>query len=819
MKKRLICALLAVMMLLSLLPGTVMRASAAEMTSSEDAIAILKQLEGFAEKPYYDNGQYSIGYGSGCNKNDYPNGITEAEADALLREYLADMEKSLNYFINRYGLSLKQNQFDALMLLTYNVGANWVNADGEFRSAVINGLKGNDFIYAMTLWSNASSKLNMHLVKRRLAEANLYLNGTYSLNPPENYSYVLYDNNGGVGTVKVQGYDAAQAVIPKAAPVRTGYRFMGWYTAAEGGSWVTELNASTKKMSLYAHWQQGAGNAVNGTPVSYSKSTRQISSLNVYEVPGSSKVVDKLTGSGSVNIVADYVDASNIKWGKLSTGGWVNLGNAVLGIYTAHNTEDPVTVTVTADNVNVRSGAGTHNGKVGKANKGDSLEILETCMVGSNKWGRFSGGWISLMYTTYDSVLKDQIEDASTVMATGTVVNCTSLRIRSGAGTNYPILGSLSVGTQVQITQQKAVNGVAWGKISSGWICLTYVSTKVVEPDQDADKEETTDKEEPAGNAICTVTVTSGSVNVRSGAGTNNAKVGSTYYNQKLDITEVTKVGNDYWGKFSSGWICLTYTNYKDVAKDTDSGEETKPEETKPDTDTTTVTGTVNSTAALRIRKGPGTQYDRIGCYTNGNRITILETQTVSGQKWGKTDKGWICLDYVKLDSKLPESGTTPESKPEDTTPETQPDQGGSTPPETEGTPVEMKGVVSCKGTLNIRSGAGTGYPKVGNYVYGDKVEVVEQKNVNGQPWGRTDKGWICLSYIRVESGTIQETFTGTVNANGLRIRNSAGTGGTVVAYYSKGNQVEILETTMADGMKWGRTVHGWISLEYVDKK
>ena len=227
MKKRLICALLAVMMLLSLLPGTVMRASAAEMTSSEDAIAILKQLEGFAEKPYYDNGQYSIGYGSGCNKNDYPNGITEAEADALLREYLADMEKSLNYFINRYGLSLKQNQFDALMLLTYNVGANWVNADGEFRSAVINGLKGNDFIYAMTLWSNASSKLNMHLVKRRLAEANLYLNGTYSLNPPENYSYVLYDNNGGVGTVKVQGYDAAQAVIPKAAPVRTGYRFMG----------------------------------------------------------------------------------------------------------------------------------------------------------------------------------------------------------------------------------------------------------------------------------------------------------------------------------------------------------------------------------------------------------------------------------------------------------------------------------------------------------------------------------------------------------------------------------------------------------------
>lgn len=812
MKRRVICALLSVMMLLSLFPA--MGASAAEMTSSEEAIAILKQLEGFVEKPYYDNGQYSVGYGSGCNKNDYPNGITEAEADALLREYLKDMEKSLNYFINRYGLSLKQNQYDALMLFTYNVGGNWVNADGDFRSAVISGLKGNDFIYPMTLWSTASSKLNMHLVKRRLAEANLYLNGTYSVSPPANYSYVLYENNGGIGTVKVQGYDTAQAVVPKAAPVRTGYRFMGWYTAAEGGSWVTELNASTKEMSLYAHWQNGAGDAVNGTAVSYSKTTRQLSSLDVYEVPGSSKVVDKLAGSATVNIVADYVDTAGVKWGKLASGGWVNLGNAIVGIYTVHNEEAPVTVTVTADNVNIRSGAGTHNAKIGKVNKGDKLEIVETRMVGSNKWGRYNGGWISLMYTTYDSSLKDQIEDSSTVIATGTVVNCSTLRIRGGAGTNYPMLGSLGVGTQVQITQQKVVNGVAWGKISSGWICLTYVSTKAVEPD----KEETTDKNEPAADVICTVTVTSSNVNVRSGAGTNNGKVGSAYYNQKLDITEVTKVGNDYWGKFSSGWICLTYTNYKDVAKDSVSGEETKPEETKPDTSTdkTTVTGTINSTAALRIRKGPGTQYDRIGCYTNGNRVTITEIQTVGNQKWGKTDKGWICLDYVKLDSALPESSTTPETKPEDTTPE---QDNTTTQPETEGTAVEMKGVVSCKGTLNIRSGAGTGYPKVGNYSYGDKVEVVEQKNVSGQPWGRTDKGWICLSYVQTESGTVLETFTGTVNANGLRIRNTAGTGGTVVAYYSKGNKVEILETTMADGMKWGRTVHGWISLDYVDKK
>ncbi len=304
-------------------------------------------------------------------------------------------------------------------------------------------------------------------------------------------------------------------------------------------------------------------------------------------------------------------------------------------------------------------------------------------------------------------------------------------------------------------------------------------------------------------------------MNVRSGAGTQNSKVGAVYYNQKLDITEVAKVGDIPWGKFSTGWVCLKYTNYSEIVKDTETTpEESKPEESKPETDTTVITGTVNSTAALRIRKGPGTNYDRVGCYTNGNRVTILETQTVGGQKWGRTDKGWICLDYVKLDSALPETGT-------DTTPEeSKPDDSTAATPDTEtpGTAMEMTGTVTSPGGLRIRSGAGTGYPQVGSYAKGTKVTVTEQKTVNGEAWGKTDQGWICLSYVEPESGTVKETFIGIVNVDGLRIRESAGTG-KVVAYYAKGNQVEILETTVVDGDKWGRTVHGWISLEFVDKK
>ena len=50
---------------------------------------------------------------------------------------------------------------------------------------------------------------------------------------------------------------------------------------------------------------------------------------------------------------------------------------------------------------------------------------------------------------------------------------------------------------------------------------------------------------------------------------------------------------------------------------------------------------------------------------------------------------------------------------------------------------------------VNIRSGAGTGYEKVGQYKKGDVVVIYEEKTVGGRPWGRTDKGWICLDYVK----------------------------------------------------------------------
>ena len=49
---------------------------------------------------------------------------------------------------------------------------------------------------------------------------------------------------------------------------------------------------------------------------------------------------------------------------------------------------------------------------------------------------------------------------------------------------------------------------------------------------------------------------------------------------------------------------------------------------------------------------------------------------------------------------------------------------------------------------VNIRSGPGTSYGKVGAYPCRAVVDVLEERD----GWGRTDKGWVSLAYLAEET-------------------------------------------------------------------
>lgn len=96
--------------------------------TSDAGINLIMKFEGFRAKPYNDAvGNATIGYGTLLHKGNvteedkkkYPAGISKEKAKELLIEDVRKMESSL---IASVKVSLNQNQFDALMSWTYNVG-------------------------------------------------------------------------------------------------------------------------------------------------------------------------------------------------------------------------------------------------------------------------------------------------------------------------------------------------------------------------------------------------------------------------------------------------------------------------------------------------------------------------------------------------------------------------------------------------------------------------------------------------------------------------------------------------------------------------
>ena len=702
MARRMICFLLSAMMVFGMCAMAAPQVSAAnDLTVSENGIALIKEFEGFAAKPFYDYTQYSVGYGTACKPGDYPNGITKAQADQLLRAEIEKIEDHLNRFAEKYSLNWSQQQYDALVSFTYNLGTNWMNSASTFRSAVTDDARDNDFIFAMTMWCNAGGVINKGLVQRRLAEANLYLNGIYSKTPPSNYRYVIFDNNleSAVTTVKIQGFDANQTDKLRAAPSKSGYRFLGWYTLPEGGEWITTVGPDTGNTTLYGHWQDAADTAgVSAGYVRYAEAGQIL-----YDAPNGNEK-KQYSGGEKLTVVADFMDDSGIKWGKISEGSWVDLTKT-----RESKTELPgeavnLKVVVTASDVNIRKGPGTSYAKVGRADKGQELVLTRVQQGGMYLWGQFSGGWICLDYTDYELAKEEGSGNGEKVMATGVIVGTDKLNVRSRPGTGNPIVGHYSRGDMVEITLRQQVGGTAWGKTAKGWISLYYVKLDG----------ETSGSDAAPGGDVGTVYNCTGLI-IRSGAGTDHDRVGRLAPGTQVRILETVLTGGRKWGRISQGWVCMDYIQLSEADSGSGAGtEETPSQPEQPQKFSRT--GVIVGTTQLRVRKAPGVSNEQVGTLNKGDKVVILETAKVGSATWGRIEKGWIHMYYVRLSTaEVPEGSV----------------------------------VRTVTANLNIRAGAGTTYESLGQYPKGTQVIITERTNVGSTVWGRTDKGWISMDYVK----------------------------------------------------------------------
>jgi GH24 family phage-related lysozyme (muramidase)/uncharacterized protein YgiM (DUF1202 family) len=736
------------------------------MKTSDNGIAYIKSVEGFSKYPYYDYGQYTVGYGTRCPGDKYyeykENGITDAEAEALLREFLEYTESEIRTkLIEKHGLTMTQSQFDALVSFSFNVGTSWMSPSktSTLKTAILNNGTPNDIIYAFSLYCNAGGSILQGLVTRRLCEANMYLNGVYSRNRDTNIGYVFYDANGGTVKYKIQGFLTSAKPAPILNATCDGHTFMGWYTKVVGGTKVTKLTSDLVGQTLFAHWD-----------------------------------------------TEDGVDV---------------------------NPMEPVTVTVSQDEVNVRTGPGTSYDKIGQANQGEKLVITRVINGTSVKWGQFDRGWISLYYTNYDDVIsgnanKDESQPTepeqpdvkdeeqtvtgdgnSTKIGSGTIT-ASSLRIRSGPGTTYETLGYLYNGNKVEIFETKEINGVTWGRIGVGkWVSMSYVKLDKTTEDSTEKNEETTQPSTPAE------TPTQPSE--------PEEPTPTTKPTEPTEPTEPTKPIEPEDTTPPTTEPPATEPPVTEPTTPPQTTEPSKPKEeqdtSKPADTTQKVTGKVKVSSSLRVRKGPGTNYETVDMLYNGHKVTILEQKVNGTMTWGRIGTNrWISMTYVVLDTSSSTNNNTNSSN--STTNTNGNSNGNSSSNNSTNSSNQSQAVTGTvtASSLRIRQNAGTTYKTLGYLPKGTKVKITEQKKVGNMTWGKIDSGWISMSYVKIDNATTStqnKEVVKTVTASSLRIRQNAGTSYKTVGYLKKGDKVTILETKTVGKVQWGRISKGWISLAY----
>lgn len=145
----------------------------------EDGVKLIKLCEGFEPRPYIcPAGVLSIGYGHVVKPGeDWSRGITEAEADALLREELGIYE---NGVLRHIRVPLSDDCYAALTSFTYNLGI------GALESSTMRRMINNGQLYEAAdqfpRWVFGGGKKLPGLVKRRELSRALWLRGLHGSN-------------------------------------------------------------------------------------------------------------------------------------------------------------------------------------------------------------------------------------------------------------------------------------------------------------------------------------------------------------------------------------------------------------------------------------------------------------------------------------------------------------------------------------------------------------------------------------------------------------------------------------------------------------
>ena len=279
-------------------------------------------------------------------------------------------------------------------------------------------------------------------------------------------------------------------------------------------------------------------------------------------------------------------------------------------------------------------------------------------------------------------------EDPSDILTEKTTAK---LNVRKGPGTKYAKMGTLSKGAKVEVIT----------KLPSGWYKIKYKGTygyvlgkyvKLNTPQQD--------------EKVIATGKTTEQLNVRKGSSTKYAKIGSLSKGAKVEIVS----------KLSNGWYKIKYKGTYGYV----SGAYVKldSEQPKPGEDEKIIATGKTTVSSLNVRSGPSSNYSKLGILTKGTKVEVVERYSNGWYKIKyKGSYGYVSGAYVSLD----------------------------------GSKGEVIATGKTTAGLNVRSGAGTGYKKIGHLNKGTKVEIVTKLS-NG--WYKikfnSSYGYVSGDYVKL---------------------------------------------------------------------
>ena len=422
--------------------------------------------------------------------------------------------------------------------------------------------------------------------------------------------------------------------------------------------------------------------------------------------------------------------------------------------------------------------------------------------------GKTAGEYCKICgYDVPQTVVKSYGTLQSSTAVSGTLKNDATVVKQFSTGEFFC---TLTKGYAVNVLKQWSYDGKVWGQIEVSGVGTGFINMA----------DFTTSSESSSGSSGSTakktgVIANADSVNVRDYPNAGSTKVGTLKRGEEVTIYEQVTKGAKEWAKISATedkWVCMDYIQVTSGSTESSGSGETAADEKA------IATGIVSSRINLNVRSAPGTTKPLVKSLPTGTQVSVFEVKSVNGADWGRIGKDqWVCMSYVQIQTGSIDSGSSSTSGTANAT------------------------IVNCSTGVNVRSSASISGALAGRIAVNTRVYISEVKTAsNGSKWGKTDKGWVCMDYVKLDStsevgdsGSVESSVSTTtgapyanvtvpakVNAGGASVYLNADTNSKLLVVLGAGQSIKISGRALVKDVQWGKVTigsyTGWVEMKNI---